>query len=119
MRIISFFSHSSFFPFFFFFQVHGAAAQYHVLSVDIDTSFIHEKVRKDPNIEIVQASSVSTTAEEHLVTRINEARPGTVMITLDSAHSMKHVLAEMRMVTRHLSAGDYLVVVGEFLYSLF
>ena len=85
-------------------------SEYHVLSVDIDTSFIHEKVRNDPNIEILEASSVSIVAEQRFMERITEARPGKVMVTLDSAHSMKHVLAEMHMVTRHLLAGDYLVV---------
>lgn len=80
-----------------------------VLSVDVDAATIDPKVRADPDVELLIASSTS----QEVADRIRELRaeyPGPVFAILDSDHSRDHVLAELKLLRPLLTRGDYVVV---------
>lgn len=80
-----------------------------VLSVDVDWDTIHEKTKRDPNIEIMIASSSSPEVGER-IRKLREENPGPVFIILDSDHSKDHVLGELLLLHPLLQAGDYVIV---------
>jgi cephalosporin hydroxylase/SAM-dependent methyltransferase len=80
-----------------------------VLTVDVDAATVDARVRADPDIELLVASSTS----EEVARRIAALRleyPGPVFAILDSDHSRDHVLGELRLLRPILVKGDYLVV---------
>jgi cephalosporin hydroxylase len=82
---------------------------FRILTVDIDHSGVAAPVRRDPNIELLTASS---TAPE-VAARIAELRrryPGPAFFILDSDHTAPHVLAELKLLRGVTRRGDYVVV---------
>lgn len=75
-----------------------------VFSIDIKQEF---NPPKHPNVEYIESSSI----DPKLVERIRqETRGKRVMATLDSDHSSKHVLAELKAYESIVSRGQYMVV---------
>jgi cephalosporin hydroxylase len=80
-----------------------------VFTVDPAPHMIVPQVRDNPHIECMAASST----EPRVAARIQQLRgdfPGPVFAILDSDHSARHVLEEMRLLRPVLQPGDYLVV---------
>lgn len=80
-----------------------------VLTVDVDDKNISPLARRNPNIEIMVASS----ADPRVANRVRELReeyPGAAFVILDSDHSKEHVLAEMNLLRGVTRQGDYVVV---------
>lgn len=84
-------------------------APFKVLSVDISHSLLDPAARRDPDIVFIESSSTVPAVAEH-IGRLKGEFPGRIFAILDSDHSMKHVLAEMKLLRPLLCAGDYLVV---------
>jgi cephalosporin hydroxylase len=80
-----------------------------VLSVDISHTALDPAARREPDILFIESSSTDPAIAEH-IQRLKGEYPGKIFAILDSDHSMKHVLAEMKLLRPFLSAGDYLVV---------
>ena len=83
--------------------------QSRVLTVDPAAHMVAARVRAEPHIECLAASS----SDPAVAARILELRadyPGPVFAILDSDHQAFHVLAEMRLLRGALTSGDYLVV---------
>jgi len=80
-----------------------------VLSVDINHGRLDPAARRDSDILFVESSSTVPAIAEQ-IRRLKNEYPGKIFAILDSDHSMKHVLAEMKLLRPLLSAGDYLVV---------
>lgn len=78
-----------------------------VIAVDIDLSFVHERVRSHPGIELIEGSSLDPEIVEHIRT---EARGKRTMVDLDSDHRGHHVLAELETFSSLVTPGCYLVV---------
>lgn len=82
---------------------------FRILSVDINLECIDNKVKSDPDIELLTMSSV----DNRVALRISSLRtefPGPAFAILDSDHSKNHVLSELKMLRPLLTSGDYLVV---------
>ncbi len=78
-----------------------------VIAVDVDLSFVHEKVREHPRIELLEGSSV----DPEIVSHIRAAAKGKrTMVDLDSDHRAHHVLEELRTFSDLVSPNCYLVV---------
>ena len=78
-----------------------------VIAVDVDLSFVHEKVRENPRIELLEGSSV----DPEIVSQIRAAARGKrTMVDLDSDHRAHHVLEELRTFSDLVSPNCYLVV---------
>jgi cephalosporin hydroxylase len=78
-----------------------------VIAVDIDLSFVHERVRSHPGIELIEGSSL----DPQIVARIRSAAEGRrVMVDLDSDHRGHHVLEELQTFSSLVTPGCYLVV---------
>lgn len=89
--------------------IRGLGHRARVLTVDIDEATVDPRVKEDPLVELLVASSTS----DVVARRIAELRaeyPGPVFAILDSDHRMAHVLAELRLLSPLLVPGDYLVV---------
>ena len=80
-----------------------------VLSVDITHKFLDPAARRDPDILFIESPSTALAIAEQ-IQRLKAQFPGKIFAILDSDHSMKHVLAEMKLLRPLLSADDYLVV---------
>ncbi|MGE5659179.1 MAG: CmcI family methyltransferase [Actinomycetota bacterium] len=80
-----------------------------VLSVDIDHTSLHEKVKNHPRIHLMRSSSTDPAVAQTIVALRREF-PGRVFAILDSNHEKQHVLAEMQLLRPLLQTGDYLVV---------
>jgi cephalosporin hydroxylase len=80
-----------------------------VLSVDISHRLVKPVVRNDPDIILVESSSVAPMVAEK-IRQMRAEWPGPVFAILDSDHSAAHVIAEMKLLHPLLSAGDYLIV---------
>ena len=87
---------------------HPLASIYKVFTVDLNLKRVHEKTRSQSRIEMLQASSVAEETKQRISKLMKEHQR--VFVTLDSAHSMQHVLSEMKMIAPMLRAGDYLLV---------
>ncbi len=78
-----------------------------VIAVDVDLSFVHDKVREHPRIELLEGSSV----DPGIVSHIRAAAKGKrTMVDLDSDHRAHHVLEELRTYADLVSPNCYLVV---------
>lgn len=82
---------------------------FRVLSVDIDHRLLASAAQRDPDVTFVQSSSTDSSIVDRITALKNEY-PGKIFAILDSDHSMKHVLAEMKLLRPLLSSGDFLVV---------
>jgi cephalosporin hydroxylase len=80
-----------------------------VITIDIKPQF--EDAAKLPlfqeRVEFIEGSSVSDDVIARVAARVEGGR---VMVTLDSDHHMKHVLNELRLYSRFVSPGGYLIV---------
>ena len=81
---------------------------YRVLTVDVNLKRVHAKIRDDPHIEMIEASSISDIVRNRVKELIGEH--SRVFVTLDSKHTMAHVLTEMEMIAPLLNTGDYMIV---------
>lgn len=81
-----------------------------VFTVDIKLGkrLIHT-LSKQGNIQGMRCSSTDTAVAKE-IRKLRIEYPGAVFFILDSAHSKKHVLAEMEMLRRLTRPGDYLIV---------
>jgi cephalosporin hydroxylase len=78
-----------------------------VIAVDVDLSFVHERVRENPRIELLEGSST----DPEIVSRIRAAAKGKrTMVDLDADHRAHHVLEELRTYADLVSPNCYLVV---------
>ncbi len=78
-----------------------------VIAVDIDLSFINDRVREHPRIELIEGSST----DPEIVSRIRaEAKGKRTMVDLDADHRAHHVLEELRTYSHLVSPNCYLVV---------
>jgi cephalosporin hydroxylase len=78
-----------------------------VIAVDLDLSFVNDRVREDPRIELIEGSSTDPEVFE----RISAAAQGKrVMVDLDADHRAHHVLEELRLYSPLVTPGCYLVV---------
>jgi cephalosporin hydroxylase len=80
-----------------------------ILSVDIDHSIVHERVRRQLQVELLQCDSRSPT----VAARFSELRReygGKAFCILDSAHTKQHVYDELMMLRSITESGDYVVV---------
>jgi cephalosporin hydroxylase len=80
-----------------------------VLSVDVHHGPLDPAARRDSDILFVESRSTIPAIAEH-IQRLKSEFPGKIFAILDSAHSMDHVLAELKLLRPLLSAGDYLIV---------
>jgi len=87
---------------------HPLSSLYQVFTVDVNLKRVHERTRNHSRIEMLQASSVAEGTKQRISELMMEHQR--VFVTLDSAHSMKHVLNEMEMIAPMLRPGDYLLV---------
>jgi cephalosporin hydroxylase len=80
-----------------------------VITVDIELQ--HEEAAElelfRDRVEFIEGSSVSDEVINKIAARIKGAR---VMVTLDSDHHMSHVLKELRLYSKFVSPGGYLIV---------
>jgi cephalosporin hydroxylase len=82
-----------------------------VIAVDIDLSFVHDKVREHPRIELIEGSST----DPEVISKIRSAAEGKrTMVDLDADHRAHHVLAELRAYSSLVSPNCYLVVEDSF-----
>ena len=82
-----------------------------VIAVDIDLSFVHQRVREHPRIELIEGSST----DPEVVSRIRAAAKGKrTMVDLDADHRAHHVLEELRTYSDLVSPNCYLVVEDSF-----
>ncbi len=82
-----------------------------VIAVDIDLSFVNDRVREHPRIELIEGSST----DPSIVSRIRSAARGKrVMVDLDADHRAHHVLEELRTYSSLVSPNCYLVVEDSF-----
>lgn len=79
-----------------------------VLSVDISHKDLDPAARQ-PDILFIESPSTAPAIAEQ-IRRLKNEYPGKIFAILDSDHSMKQVLAEMKLLQPLLTAGDYLVV---------
>jgi cephalosporin hydroxylase len=78
-----------------------------VIAVDVDLSFVHNKVREHPRIELLEGSST----DPEIVSHIRAAAKGTrTMVDLDADHRAHHVLEELRTYSDLVSPDCYLIV---------
>jgi cephalosporin hydroxylase len=83
-----------------------------VVAIDIDLDAVRPKVREHPSIELIEGSSVDPV----IVSRIRaEAEGKRTMVDLDSDHRAHHVLEELRIYSRLVTPGCYLIVEDSFL----
>ena len=82
-----------------------------VIAVDIDLSFVNDRVREHPSIELIEGSST----DPEVVSQIRAAARGKrVMVDLDADHRAHHVLEELRTYSPLVSPNCYLVVEDSF-----
>jgi cephalosporin hydroxylase len=80
-----------------------------VITVDIKPQFEDAARLRlfQERIEFIEGSSVSDDVVGRVASRVAGSR---VMVTLDSDHHMTHVLNELRLYSRFVSPGGYLIV---------
>ena len=73
-----------------------------VVTIDIDTSAVHEDVRAHPRVSVIEGSSTDT----GVVASVRERAAGRrTMLILDSDHQQAHVAEELRMWSDVVSPG--------------
>jgi cephalosporin hydroxylase len=83
--------------------------RFKVLSVDIDPTNISERTRRDHDVELLALSSIDQGVTERIAS-LRREYPGPAFVILDSDHTERHVLAEMKSLRPLLVRGDYMVV---------
>lgn len=78
-----------------------------VVTIDIDTSQVHEAVRRHPRITVIEGSSTDPAVVDPVLERAKDRR---TMLVLDSDHQEAHVAEELRVWSQVVSSGCYLVV---------
>jgi len=78
-----------------------------VITIDIDSTKVEERPRHE-RIKYLLGSSTSEKVVEEINNLIGD--DDRVMVTLDSDHSMKHVLNELRIYSKLVTPGSYLIV---------
>lgn len=78
-----------------------------VVTIDIDTSQVHEAVRAHPRITVIEGSSTDPAVVDPVLERAQGRR---TMLILDSDHQEAHVAEELRVWSEVVSPGCYLVV---------
>ena len=78
-----------------------------VIAVDVDLSFVHQRVRDNPRIELLEGSST----DPGIVSHIRAAAKGRrTMVDLDADHRAHHVLEELRTYADLVTPNCYLIV---------
>jgi cephalosporin hydroxylase len=80
-----------------------------VVSVDVNSAGIEDRVKRDGHIELITGSSTDIKVENRLK-ELRGVYKGPVFAILDSDHTREHVLGEMELLRKVLAKGDYLVV---------
>ncbi|ORV16683.1 rhamnosyl O-methyltransferase [Mycobacterium celatum] len=80
-----------------------------VLTVDVTDKHVDPAARRDPDVVFVKSPSTAPTVAEQIQC-LKAELPGKTFAILDSDHSMKNVLSEMKLLRPLLGTGDYLVV---------
>jgi cephalosporin hydroxylase len=75
-----------------------------IFSVDVDSAQVAEKVRRDPDIELLTVSSTDSQVASR-ITALKTQYPGKIFAILDSDHTKPHVLAEMMLLRPLLNSG--------------
>jgi cephalosporin hydroxylase len=83
--------------------------RFRLLSVDIDAETVEERIRREPEIELLNMSSLDSRVSERIAALRSEFA-GPVFVILDSDHSKAHVKAEMMLLKPLLVSGDYMIV---------
>ena len=80
-----------------------------VITVDIKPQYDEAAKLKlfQDRVEFIEGSSVSDEVISRIAERVKGAK---VMVTLDSDHHMTHVLNELRLYSKFVSPGSYLIV---------
>ena len=78
-----------------------------VIAVDVDLSFVHERVRDNPRIELLEGSSTDPAIVSHIRAAAKGKR---TMIDLDADHRAHHVLEELRTYADLVTPNCYLIV---------
>ncbi len=84
-------------------------SDFKIFSVDIDDSKLDPRIRTLSEVEFSKSSST----DEKILNRLKEItgkKQMRIFAILDSDHSKKHVLGEMRLLREILTKGDYMVV---------
>jgi cephalosporin hydroxylase len=76
-----------------------------VIGVDISMR-VHESVSQHPRVRLVEGDSVAPETFE----RVRASSGSRAMVLLDSDHSAPHVLSELRLYSRLVAPGSYLIV---------
>lgn len=85
----------------------------HLLTVDVDTDRIDERVKRSPYISVMRASSASQEVGDAIAAaRRTYGGDAPIFVILDSDHTKQHVLGELEMLRSSgaLRRGDYVVV---------
>lgn len=78
-----------------------------VLTIDVEPELIDPRALAHPRVSLLEGSSV----DHDIVASVREATAGSrVMVTLDSDHTMDHVLRELDALAPLVTPGCYLVV---------
>jgi cephalosporin hydroxylase len=80
-----------------------------VVSVDVNSEGIEERVKRDSHIELITSTSTDKKVENRLK-ELRDIYKGPAFAILDSDHTREHVLGEMELLRNVLAKGDYLVV---------
>lgn len=80
-----------------------------VFAVDIDLKKATDLIKHDPHIQTMECSSSDPKVAQEIM-KLRSEYPGPAFFILDSAHSKKHVLAEMRLLRDVTRTGDYVIV---------
>jgi cephalosporin hydroxylase len=83
--------------------------QVHVLSVDINHSAVHDRVRRHPAIELLEADTLSSMVAARIAT-LREKYPGPAFWIIDDDHTKEHVLQELKQLRALTLRGDYVVI---------
>jgi cephalosporin hydroxylase len=84
-------------------------SRFRLLSVDIDADTVAERIRHEPDIELLNMSSLDSRVSERIAA-LRKEFAGPVFVILDSDHAKAHVMAEMMLLRPLLVSGDYMVV---------
>ena len=69
-----------------------------------------------PRITLIEANSIMPETADRVANEIG--RPGTALVVLDSNHSKDHVLAELRLYSRFVTVGSYIVATDGIVQSI-
>ena len=92
---------------YFFASICDLVGKGEIITVDIRD---YEGRPSHPRIEYVKGSSVSEEVIERIEYKIQETSAKRVLVCLDSNHKPEHVLEELRLYSKYVSIGDYVVV---------